>query len=353
MRTLGVLRSSRRLGSFPRAHTDEWVLIGQDGGQSIDLGDRTLLVFSDTLILPTSEAASEARPPTEATPRFGAAIHAPTVFRANCAAVIEGDDLRTGLAGLRFLSGRDGLPSEIIRPTDGERRRRLRFWPAHGVASGPRVYLFYLGIETLVPEDPLGFRNVGVGLARLDPASGACERIRIDGEWCLWPPRSDDFHFGVQVLEHDGHLYVFGSTRHGLEVDALVGRVAREEVGDRDAYEFYDPSAGRWHCDPAAAGGLGPCGSDYSVSFNPHLGRFLMLYVDAFAKTLAFRLADRVEGPYGPPTVVGRLRHAPASTLVYLAFEHSKFSRDGGRRVLVSYCEPRFELSSLVEVTFW
>ena len=52
--TNAVLRSSiravRYIGTLPRRHTNLWVLFGQDGGQSIDLGDRTLFVFSDTLL---------------------------------------------------------------------------------------------------------------------------------------------------------------------------------------------------------------------------------------------------------------------------------------------------------------
>jgi hypothetical protein len=50
--------------------------------------------------------------------------------------------------------------------------------------------------------------------------------------------------------------------------------------------------------------------------------------------------------------MAGRLPHSPASELIYLGFEHPRFARDGGQRVVVSYCEPRFEMSSLLEVRF-
>ena len=77
-----------------------------------------------------------------------------------------------------------------------------------------------------------------------------------------------------------------------------------------------------------------------------------MVYVEPFGMRLALRVADRIEGPYSEPEVVGRLRHAPATELIYLGFEHPRYAREDGRRVLVSYCEPRFELCSLVEVCF-
>ncbi len=326
-------------------------MVGQDGGQSIDLGDQALVVFSDTLLLPT-DASDQVSDRHKTAPPYADDVAERGVFLANCAALVDGADLREGLRRLRFFTDDDEFPVEILAPTEDETAAGLRFWPAHGVASGGGVYLYYLGIETLTPRDVWDFRNVGVGLARLDPETGRCERIRVDGDWCLWRPRSDDFHFGVQAVRHDGQAYVFGSTRHGLDVSALLGRVPLEEIADPGAYEFYDPGRDAWLADSGLAGSLGPCGSDFSVSFNAYLGRWLMVYVDAFSKQLALRLADRIEGPYSEPEIVGRLPHAPASDLVYLGFEHPKFARDDGRRVLVSYCEPRFEMCSLLEVSF-
>jgi hypothetical protein len=328
-----VVRSSRHLGSFPRARTDSWTMVGQDGGQTIDLGGRVLMVFSDTLLQPSS--------PDQ-----------PTVYRANCAALLNGSDLRASLRELEFLQGGDGLPREILPATEQERTEGLRFWPAHGVRSAERVYLYYLGIQTLNPDDPWAFRNVGAGLAVLDISTGRCERIRAGDDWCLWPTRADDLHFGVQILSEGGHAYVFGSCRQGLDVSALLARTPLDAIDDRDAYEYFEPAGGRWARDLDGAGDLGPCGGDYSVSFNRYLGRYLMVYVDAFSKNLALRLSDRIEGPYSAPEIVGRLRHAPTTELIYLGFEHPAYALDGGRRVFVSYCEPRFELCSLVEISF-
>jgi len=343
-----AIRSSRHLGKCPRTRSDAWVMVGQDGGQSIDLGDRALLVFSDTLLMSTGRVDGEL-PPAVAESVDLAGLG---VFRANCAALMDGDDMRAGLEALRFFSGDDGFPAEILPATERERAARLRFWPAHGIRVGADVYVYYVGIETLAPRDPWGFRNAGVGLARVDTSTGRSDRIRADGEWRLWSAGSRDLHFGVQVIEHERHAYVFGSVRHGFDVTAIVARVPIDAIADRDAYEYYDPARERWLPDLARAGSLGPCGSDYSVSFNRYLGRYLMVYVDAFSKRLAVRLAERPEGPYSEVEAVGRLPHAPASDLIYLGFEHPRFARDGGQRVLVSYCEPRFEMSSLLEVRF-
>jgi hypothetical protein len=325
-----LVRSARHLGTFPRTRAERWVLVGQDGGQSIDVGGRTLLVFSDTLLV---AADTDER-----------------LFLANSAATTDAGDLREGLGRLTYLSDEDGFPVEIVPATERERAARLRFWPVHGVADGDAVWLFYLGIQTLSSQSVWDFRNVGVGVARVDPVNGRSERVLRDGDWRLWPARGDDFHFGVQVLVEDGHAYVFGSRRDELRIAALLGRAPVDRIAEPNAYEYFDGASGRWGPTPPSDGGLGPCGSDYSVSANEYLGRYLMVYVDSFSKTLAVRVADRIEGPYSPPELVGRLPHAPSSDLVYLAFEHPQFASDGGRRIVVSYCEPRFRMCSLLEL---
>jgi hypothetical protein len=37
---------------------------------------------------------------------------------------------------------------------------------------------------------------------------------------------------------------------------------------------------------------------------------------------------------------------------VYLAFEHSGFTADGGKTVFVSYCQPHFTNNSLLALKF-
>jgi hypothetical protein len=71
-------RSIQHLGYAPAARGVGWALAGQDGGQSIDLGDRKLFVFSDTLLARTGRLNE----PLPATFNRGNAV-----FLANCAAV--------------------------------------------------------------------------------------------------------------------------------------------------------------------------------------------------------------------------------------------------------------------------
>ncbi len=331
-----LVRFVRHLGSVPRIRTGSWAMVGQDGGQSIDLGGATLFVFSDTLVVPLTALAADP----------------PCVFLANAAATGVGRGLREALEGLRYFCGDDGLPREILPAAEQERAAGLRFWPEHGVLVDGTVWLYYLGVQATDPSDIWGFRNLGAGLALLDPGSGTAEPLRPRGDWRLWRPTSDDLHFGVQVVRRDDELYVFGSQRRGVDVWGFVGRVPVGDVAEPAAYTYLRPGEGRWVAGLEHAGSLGPCASEYSVAFNAHLGRYLMVYVDAFTKELMLRSADDLAGPYSTPASLGRVPHMPSSELVYLGFQHPGFARDGGRRVYVSYCQPSFVPASLCELCF-
>lgn len=342
------VRFTRPLGYCHRARAASWAMIGQDGGQSIDLGDRTLFVFSDTLLaVPNDAGAREgARPP------FQLATDEPCVFLANCAATSTGRGAREAFAEMRFYHDADGCPVEILTPTPEERAARIRFWPEHGILVDGTVYLYYVGVQTIDPTTPWGFRNLGVGIAALDPASGACRRVRRDGEWRLWRMAADDFHLGVQTIREGDDVYVFGSVRREHVVRGIVARAPAARLGDPSAYVFRRDESDGWTADLTQAGGVGLAGSNYSVSYNRYLGGYLMVYIDSYTKELIVRLAPRITGPYSPPQSLGRVPHRSTSELVYLGFEHPQFAADGGRRVYVSYCQPHFTLSSLVELCF-
>jgi hypothetical protein len=345
--TTPAIRSVRYAGPTPHLGTDSWALIGQDGGQTIRVGTETLFVFSDTLL------AGAAAPHHHPLPQPFAHLQRPGgMFFANTAGLAAGQDLRASWAGIRYFSDDEGVPREILPALDRERVQGLRFWPEHGIHLDGHVYLYYLGIQCIDPTTIWGFRTAGVGLAVLDPATGACRRLWRGDDWRLWRVHDDDLHFGVQALERDGFVYVFGSRRRAYASSAIVARVRPEALADPDAYEFLRSPAPEWATGDGPPLDLGPCGSEYSVSFNPYLGSYLMCYADEYAKTLVLRTAPDPWGPWCEPVVVTGLPHEPESEMVYLAFEHADFSPDGGRTVLVSYCQPRFTSNSIVAVRF-
>ena len=325
------LRSVRFMGSAPLPLTERWRLLGQDGGQSIALPDSLLFVFSDTLFALSGDPRA----------RRG-------LFLANCAALTPGHELCRDLGALRYFTDEDGLPRELLVPSAEEHRRSLRFWPLHGVYLEGQVFLYYLGVRAVDPST-WGFRNVGFGLARLDPHGGSCQRLTGGLDWRWWPELGSDVLFGTQILRQEPYLYLFGSQRQGLSSRALLLRVTPDGITDPRAYQaLSDPKGPRWtrHLDQAAD--LGPSATTFSVTWNPYLGRYLMLYIEEYEKQLTVRFSRFPWGPYSPPESITSVPHDPSSELVYMGFEHPELRRDKGRRIYLSYSQPRFLPNSLL-----
>lgn len=350
-----AVRSVRRLGAYPNHRTESWLMVGQDGGQSIAVGDKTLFVFSDTLLATRRALQGHVAPSPIPTPR----VPGQGVFLANCAALTPagGATMREALAGLRYYQDIAEVPREILSPSDDERATGLRFWPEHGLFLDGKVYLYYLGIETLDHSSVWAFRNLGAGLAVFDPETGEAEIVRREGDWNLWPAHEDedDFHFGVQVVKEGPYVYVFGSVRRQVyTTTARLARVPVASIADPASYEFLggEGDAPGWTVDRTMARDLGVCSDEYSVSYNPYLGRYVMVYTYAYHKTLWLRTADRLEGPYGEPLQVGVLPSRASSELAYLAWEHPVFRENDGETIYLSYSQPHFTPNGLLALRF-
>jgi len=342
-----LVYSVRSLGRLPRRFTEAWRLIGQDGGQSIAVGDKVMLVFSDTLLTARTPQHPHAPVPSA----FAAFAGREGVFLANTAGLTAGSDRRQAWAKVDYFRDAANFPRELLPAGWRERAQQVRFWPEHGIYLRGLVYLFYLGVQTTDPTSIWGFRSAGSGIAVLDPVTGDCERILHASEWRLWHSTNDDFHFGVQVILYEDHVYVFGSVRKGLYNYALLARVPPARIDDAGAYEYLS-EGNAWTRHLGSAIDLGLSGADYSVSLNPYLNCYMMMYVEGYEKTLMMRTADRLWGPYSPPQSIVGVPHEPGTELVYLGFEHPEFRQDNGRTVYVSYCQPRFANNCLLSLKF-
>lgn len=342
------IRSTRHLGSFPRAYSENWLMVGQDGGQSIDLGDRTLFVFSDTLL-----AWRQPRYAGKYTPApYKTFLDQRGIFLANSAGIAHGSTLRGALDTLDYFTDADGFPCEILRPDAQEAAEQIRFWPEHGIYIDGAVYLYYLGIQKIDDESVWSFRNLGAGLAILDPETGACQRIRRGGDWRLWPGAGEDFHFGVQTVRAGDEVYVFGSQRHHFDFETIVARVPVDRIADPDAYEYLQSPAPTWSANLDDACDIGGSSSEFSVSYNEHIGAYTMIYVEGHTKWLKMRTADTLTGPYAPAQRIAKVPCQFPDELTYLAFEHPAFRVNGGERVYLSYCQPHFTPNEIVELRF-
>ena len=284
-------------------------MAGQDGGQSIDLGASSLFVFSDTLLTVRPRSAG----PDAGFVSLAVTSGKPCLFLANCAAVSDGKDIDSGLDQMRYLSGADGFPIEILVPSAKERAANLRFWPGHGLLINSTVYLYYVGVEIMDPADAWAFRPLGSGLAAFDPATGRVERIHREGDWCLWPSRSDDLHFGVQVIRRGDEVYVFGSQRNGLDHHGIVGRVPADRISRSEGLSSSCPQRARtgWRREGRPEP-LGPRQPLLLGGQNRHLGASPNVsYRRRAHQAVMIRVADDLRGPDSVPQAVGRLPIIP------------------------------------------
>lgn len=338
------IRSLLHLGPSPTLRGTNWTLAGQDGGQSIDLGDSTLFVFSDTLLAETA-AMEDNRPPRTFSRQNSR-------FIANCAGIARELSFGDALSKIEFFSDAEGWPREIVKRDLPERLAGYRFWPEHGVFVGNIVYLFYVGIRQVQPQSTWGFEIAGSGLAKLDPTTGLCDRIRIKGDWRLWRTTDARVHWGVQTLSRGEYIYIFGTRRDGPFRAAVLARAPADRIADSSVYEYLSSFGPSWSDGPEDAFDLVSCASEYSVSYNPYLGRYLMIYADGYEKTLYLRTSEEIWGPYSEPQRLGKLPHRDDAEIISQAFEHPKFAKGGGKTVVVSYCQPHFTQNSLVSITF-
>jgi len=326
-------------------------MFGQDGGQSIDLGDgRILFLFSDTLLAvqDTALLSGRAAPVPTRSPLGSAAL-----FLPNCCALAERQAtfVKT-LEGMRYLSDSAGVPRILLVAREREQFEQLRFWPEHGVRLGDAVYLYYLGIQTVDPNLSFGFRHAGTGLARLDLNTMTATRVTHRGEWRIWATTRDDLHVGVCVVPVEEWLYVYCAARDGVHTEAHLMRVQPQNIEDAGAYEYLSSCAPTWSAAREDALSLGESATEYNVRFNAHFGQYMMSYVDAFSKAITVRFAPHPWGPFGPPKPLILVPSAPDVPMVYLGFEHSLFEEQGGARIYLSYSQPEFSMNASVQLTF-
>src|SRR5437868_5796175 len=85
-------------GWLSQERTREYLVLGQDGGQSVPIDGGVLFFFSDTLLLTSDQRAASTHPSPMPVPSS-----LQSVFLANCAAVSESPDIQSALANLRYF----------------------------------------------------------------------------------------------------------------------------------------------------------------------------------------------------------------------------------------------------------
>ena len=317
------IAEARELGTVGKPGT----VTARDGGATGLIGGRLLWLFGDTLFNPRSVDGTNLRTCTAALADAASPLSTTEPVDANGApfACLPFDEEE---AAFNRTSGRPDL--------------RVALWPGSVVPDGGGGLVYY--IKLIVNPGFLNYDLLGVGIARV--ATGATSAVRERG--LLFTAPEPTFHCAMAA---GGNVYAYGLRAGTQEVAVAMAPQAR--ATDRGAYRYWDGAT--WSSDARRASALfGGVSGALTVSYNAYLGRYLAVSSEALSNRVLMRVADRPEGPWGPPVLAFTGMSTTGSTN-YAAREHPELAQDGGRRVFVTYYQPmggfRGELR-LVEVAF-
>jgi hypothetical protein len=230
---------------------------------------------------------------------FAETIENGAIFSGSSAALAGTDpcdpatDVRDGagnLAPLIALTPEEALPRE-----DGA---SIRLWPTGGFVHDDAGYVFYDKVLFYGYFDTV---VLGTGVATVRYGELA-KRVTVGAyahePTLLWlAPQG----WGKSVaLGPDGLAYVYGCLHLGPWNDVCrVARVAPEQAGDADAYEYWDGE--RWSDRADNAAPILDELQSVSVTHRPALGGFVAVLPGYLENRVLARIAAQPQGPFGKP----------------------------------------------------
>jgi hypothetical protein len=290
------------------------VVTARDGGAAARIGDLMCWTFGDTLMTVTGADGFNYR---SATAAWGS----------------------PGQLTLDEPLDPTGAPFQLLPYTQDEvaynashgPNERYALWPGSVIPApdGNGAWIFYQRL--MVHPGALNYQPLDVGLARLGLGSSVATRDPSP----LFATPTPAFALGAVV---DGaYLYLYGCDSVPGQLDSIC-RIVRAVTVDAPAGTLWQTWDGAtWNPDLGQAATVfhGPPG-DLSVSFNPHLGKFIAVYSGIFSNDVWFRSAPHPEGPWSDAhKLFAGL--APSSGNNYAAKEHPELAQGGGQSLVVSY----------------
>jgi hypothetical protein len=249
-------------------------------------------------------------------------------------------------AVVAFFHGRgeDGGPAAFVRPADG----MGWFWPYHGILTEAGLFLFLIQIERT--HDPLafGFRLVATWLGHVENPHAPPESWTVAQRKLPWG--GAERLFGSALLRSDGEVYIYGTvdeTAGGLlRKDVILARAPAAALGDFSRWRFW--SAEGWSAEADRAEPVcRDAANEFSVSFQPALGRFVMVYTrGSLSADIVLRHAPAPEGPWSEPVWLYRCPEAEwdARIFCYAAKGHPALSEAGDLVVTYTTNSADFDL---------
>ena len=271
-----------------------------------------------------------------------------------------------GISEFEHALGPDGMALQLLPHTPGEATYNLAHeghddclaktecgsrrtpWPKALVTdgSGQRAIIYYANMQT-APGGQWDFHSVSSSVATWADPDVPATRV----EPPLFPDEEPDW--GAAAIRAGEDIYVYACDFDGSSKPCLVARVPFNAATERGRYRFWAGN-GVWSRDWREAIPTFDGGSNFSVHYNAHLGKYLAVYLPGMDSIFRLRMADAPEGPWTEPYEFGVGARAPEGWN-YALIAHPEFSREGGRIEVLSYTHPSGFLvqdTRLVEVRF-
>ncbi|GHO64106.1 hypothetical protein KSC_029980 [Ktedonobacter sp. SOSP1-52] len=300
----------------------------RDGGATALIGGQLLWTFNDTLVAGDSHVRSSS-----------AALAAPT----NPLAVHEPLDAK----GAPYPFVPFTADEQVYNDSTGKPDDRIAIWPGSVInyQGGGLVYSYKLKVQ----PGFLNYQFIGIALAHVQ--AGKTVATRESGLLFTYP--EPDF---VNAMIYNNTVYVFGRP-HNMDTSNgpyVAARAPLALATNRSAYTFWNGSS--WTSDVNQAA---PLFTDIpgamTVSYNPYLKQFLVVYSQGLTNNVVMQTAPSIIGPWSRPFVAFAGLPPSQGGTDYAGIEHPELAKNGGRTIYISYYRTLSQLTGemhLVEVNF-
>jgi len=266
--------------------TDGWT--GADGAYSVALAkDITLWLFSDTWVGPVVDGR-----------------HKGATMVNNSVAIQRGPRPTKDNVKFYWGKGENAKPEALIKPADGVGW----FWIFDGVVADGKLYLFLTQIVKAGRKGVFNFKQTATWLGEIDNPMDEPTNWRIKQHKIPFGRYSEQGNtfVGSAAMGRDKLIYLYGvkedwSKGFGGRSMILTAVRIEETMTDFAAWRFL--SRGEWvHDISAATGFLDGIAAEYSVSFQPGIRKFVMIYTEnGMSKNILMRTSPMPVGPWSPP----------------------------------------------------
>lgn len=229
------------------------------------------------------------------------------------------------------------------------------FWLQAAACVDKQLFLFLAEIENTGAGGAFGFRQMGQSLGIVtNPLAPPLEwRVEQHKLPFVEFTAGRQKNFGAATLVDGGYVYVYGTdqeVRGGmLERYLTVARVPTNRVSDFSAWRFYE--GGQWSADYREASRLaGGLATEYSVSFLPKLGKYVLVYTDhGLSPKILARTSRSPWGEWSAPITIYRCPEMAGDKGIFCYAAKAHPSQGADDALMMSYVANAYDVGRVIK----